>query len=70
MRYWVATKTWTVERSRKYEGYMKATALSIPFHCDRPGALMGIRVRDKFWSSGLVIGDVTYGGRTTALCPH
>lgn len=79
LRYWVSSKTWTVERQVLYTGTTGAPAVDVAFFCSTPGALMGMRVVDHFYHNGiriipfgapLAFSDVTYNGSSTAICPR
>jgi hypothetical protein len=67
---WRGGSVWTEERMRKYESPAGGPAMHVAFHCNTPGALMGVRVEYRFWQSNVRIATKTYTGRTTALCPR
>jgi hypothetical protein len=70
LRYWVSTKTWTLERHQKYVASGQVPAMKVMMWCATPGALMGMRVIVRFWKAGVLVTQQTYAGRTTALCPR
>jgi hypothetical protein len=74
-RYWVSSRTWTAERKRKVPDVGNVVGSingwNAPFYCNVAGALMSVTVTYKFFDpvTTKLVSNVTYFGRTTALCP-
>ncbi len=76
-RYWVSSNIWTPERKRKvpadgvvvYDGTI--VGWDAAFYCNVAGALMSVTVTYKFFDpvTTKLVSNVTYYGRTKALCP-
>jgi hypothetical protein len=71
LRYWVSTKTWTVERTGHAllsTGGL-APAYNYPFACNVAGALMWDTITYKYSLGGVLVGRTVYHGFNKALCP-
>jgi hypothetical protein len=76
-RYWVTSHVWTAERKRKIPADGTTVPGSIigwnaPFYCNVAGALMSVSVTYKFFDPVTLklVANVSYYGRTDAICPR
>jgi len=72
LRYWVSTKTWTVERTGRglISSGGQAPAYNYAFYCNVAGALMWDTITYKYSIGGVLVGRTVYHGFNTALCPR